>query len=239
MAIIVLQHQDSGHPGRLGRALREQAHRLDIRRLDKGDGVPVDLDNVSAVVSLGGRQNVGDNVAWLGREMEFIKAAHEAGLPVVGVCLGAQLVAAALGGQVGPMDKPEIGFHPVSLNPTGQVDPILAGVAWNAPQFCHHGQQVTELPPGATLLGSSQACRVQAFKCGRSTYAFQFHFEAERAQVEAICRADADMDQRAGVTAEQVLSQHDKHEDAFARAAERLSENIATFLIPSRTRVAV
>lgn len=239
MAIIVLQHQESGHPGRLGRTLRDYAHRLDIRRLDAGDRVPVDLDDVDGVVSMGGRQNVGDNVSWLREEMEFLKAAHEASIPVVGVCLGAQLVAAALGGQVGPMEKPEIGFHPVSINPAGQTDTLLAGVAWTAAQFCHHGQMITELPTGATLLASSDACRVQIFKVGMKTYGYQFHFEADRAQIEALCRANTDLNQRVGVTAEQVLTQADKHFDAFARAADRISENIAAYLMPATTRVAV
>jgi GMP synthase-like glutamine amidotransferase len=239
MAIIVLQHHDSAHAGRLGRTLGDYAHRLDIRRLDAGDRVPVDLDNVDGVVSMGGRQDVGDNVSWLREEMAFIKAAHEASIPVVGVCLGAQLIAAALGGQVGPMEKPVIGFRQVSINPTGQIDTLLAGVSWTAPQFCHHGQTITELPTGATLLASSEHCRVQMFKVGMKTYGYQFHFEADRAQVEAICQANTDLNQRAGVTTEQILTQADKHFDALARAADRISENIATYLMPATTRVAV
>lgn len=239
MAIIVFQHHDAGRPGRLGRVLCEHAHRLDIRRLDQGGRIPPDLDNVDGVISLGGRQNVGDNVAWLGEEMAFLRRAHEAGLPVVGVCLGAQLIAAALGGQVGPLEKPEVGFHTVSLTPLGQVDALLAGVAWSSPQFCHHGEGVTELPPGATLLASSQACRVQVFKVGLRTCAVQFHFEAERDQIEALCRGETDMGQRVGVTPEQVLTQADRHADAFTRAAERLCRNIGAFVTPARTRVAV
>jgi len=239
MAIIVFQHQESGRPGRLGRALLEEAHHLDIRRLDQGASLPPDLDDVEAVVSLGGRQNVGDNVSWLREEMDFIKAAHEAGLPVVGICLGAQLIAAALGGQVGPMEKPEIGFHSVSLLPAGQTDTIFLGVAWDSPQFCHHGQTITELPAGATLLASSEACKAQAFKAGMRTYGFQFHFEAEGEQVADLCRADADLGQRAGVTCEQVVSQAQKHHERFSRAANLLSENIAAYLIPARTRVAL
>ncbi len=103
MAIVVFQHADECRPGRLGLTLRDHGFRLDIRRVDRGDAIPPDFDNIDGVVSLGGPQYVTDSHAWIQRELDFLAKAHERGLPVVGICLGAQLIGKALGGEVGPM----------------------------------------------------------------------------------------------------------------------------------------
>jgi GMP synthase-like glutamine amidotransferase len=105
-------------------------------------GVPTDLDNIHGVISLGGPMNVTDNPAWLAAEVALIKKAHEAQLPVIGICLGHQIIAHALGGQVGPMDKPELGFHDVSLTVPAQTETLMGGIPWTCPQYCSHGQAV-------------------------------------------------------------------------------------------------
>ncbi|NER02933.1 MAG: hypothetical protein F6K17_10010 [Okeania sp. SIO3C4] len=92
MAIIIFQHDDINRPGRLGMTLRDHGFKLDIRRLDQGDKVPADLDDVEAVITLGGRANVDDSFAWLDEERAYLKAAHERSLPVIGICLGCQLI---------------------------------------------------------------------------------------------------------------------------------------------------
>ncbi len=238
MPILVFQHGDGDGPGRVGPILRSHAHTLDIRRPDlaKGRGVPVDYDNVQAVISLGGKVNVADadKLPWLQAEMDYLRGAHECGLPVVGLCLGAQLIAKALGGTVSPMAKPEWGFCRVQQTVAGNTDTILAGIPWGTWQLQMHWQEVSTLPPGATLLATSAACKVQAFKMGLRTYAFQFHPETTKEQAEALARDPeviAEM-QKAGLTPAEFLRQAGEHYEAFARAGDRLFGNIASFMFP-------
>ncbi|MCG3123018.1 MAG: Carbamoyl-phosphate synthase small chain [Phycisphaerales bacterium] len=240
MALVVFQHGDHVSPGRFGVTFRDHGFSLDIRRVDLpasagGQPVPKDYDNVDGVLSLGGEQNIGDPHDWLDQEMAFIKGAHERNLPVIGICLGSQLIAQALGGKVEPMQTPEVGFHTVSINPTGQVDPLLAGIAWNSPQFCSHGYEIKQLPPGATLLASSKACKVQIFRAGLRTIGIQFHPECDRAMIDRFCSGCTLMS-RAGLTASDVAAQAQKHYEMFARLADRLCVNLATLLLPSQSR---
>jgi GMP synthase (glutamine-hydrolysing) len=233
MSIIVFQHGPEVLPGRLGLTLRDHGFQLDIRRLDLlgARGVPQDFDNVQGVVSLGGEQNVGEPHAWMQPEIDYLKAAHDKQLPVIGVCLGHQLVAHALGGKVGPMDKPEWGFTKLSLNPAGQTDTILSGIAWDSMQFQSHGQEVKELPPGAALLGSSKPCKVQAFRAGIRTMGFQYHFECDRAMIESWAKTSQSL-AAAGLSASDIAGQCDRHYNEFSRLADRLCVNIATYVFP-------
>lgn len=235
MPIIVFQHGEESRPGRLGLTLRDQGHRLDIRRLDRNGVVPPDFDGVDGVISLGGPQSVAvgaERPAWMDAEIAFLKRAHELELPVVGICLGHQLIAAALGGEVRTMDRPEVGFHGIQINPAGQTETILAGIPWSARFYCHHNDHVAKLPPGALALASSKAAPVQAFKAGVRTYAFQHHFEADRDMIIGFARTSQDELQRAGIDESAITRQVQEHYDAFARLADRLCLNIATYLFP-------
>jgi GMP synthase-like glutamine amidotransferase len=238
MPIIVFQHGEGVGPGRLGATLRDHGFRLDVRRLDRlgAAGVPPDLDNVDAVVALGGEQNVGEPHEWMEPEARFLKAAHERQLPVLGVCLGHQLLAHALGGKTGPMDKPEWGFGTVSLNTTGQVEPLLSGLAWDAKWFQAHGQEVTALPAGATLLASSAACTVQCFRAGLRTFGFQFHLECDRAMVDEFAASSGESLGKLGLSKSDIAGQADKHYAMFARQADRLCVNMVAYLFPGVKR---
>ena len=241
MAIIVLQHWDIGGPGRLGLTLRDHGFKIDLRRPDR-DGaraIPTSFESVEGVVVLGGPQNVCDadfaRDPWLTREVEFLRDAHTRNLPVLGVCLGAQLIAHALGGKVTRMDQPEIGLLPVKIGVAGQTETLLAGLPWEHPQFHSHGWSITA-PPGASVLASTAAAPVQAFKVGVRTYGFQFHFECDRPMIESYMKHSVREQGYAGPSAEQVVTQCDKGYERFARAADRLCVNIATYLFPMSVR---
>jgi GMP synthase (glutamine-hydrolysing) len=238
MSIIVFQHGETIGPGRLGATLRDHGFHLDVRRLDVlgAKGVPRNLDDVQGIVSLGGNQNVGDKHEWMGAQAAFLREAHGRQLPVIGICLGHQLIAHALGGKVGPMDRYHVGFEQVRINPTGQVETMLAGITWDSMQYEDHGHEVKELPPDSTVLASSGACKVECFRAGLRTYGFQHHFEADRAMIE---RWVADMGPtlaRAGVSAGDIAAQCDRHYASFARLAERLCVNLSAFLFPLMKR---
>lgn len=242
--IVVFQHGKHGGPGRVGMTLRDHGFKLDIRRVDLpqdagGKPVPKDLDNVHGVLALGGAQNVDENHPWLKPEMDFIKLAHEAGLPVVGICLGAQLIATALGGEVGKMDHPEAGFAPVSLSFAAQTDVLFNGIAWKSWQFHSHGYEVKKLPPGAQPLASSERCKVQAFRIGMRTIGFQFHPEYDRSMIEASYTNSQAMFSGANVTVDELSKQADKHYAEYARLADRLSLNLAQLCFPFHELLAV
>ena len=243
MSIIVLQHNDIETPGRLGMTLRDHGYRLDVRRPDRdaARALPPDLDEVQGLVVMGGPQNLTPDefrdAPWLMAEAKFIKRAHDAELPVIGVCLGAQLIAHALGGTVEPMPTPEVGFETVSINPVGQVDPILAGIAWDAPQFHIHAHHVAALPDGATGLASSAACENQAFKVGLRTYAFQFHFECDQPMIDAFFQQGPDLFDRAGLSRAQLDEQVKVSYEMYARVADRLCLNLTTCLFPTAAKI--
>lgn len=231
--ILVLQHGPVQNPCRLGATLRDHGFRLDIRQLHKplaagGDPLPDDLDNLRGIVSLGGPQNVDENHWWMPRELELLRQATERGLPVVGICLGQQLLALALGGKVEKMPVPEVGFQRMSLSVPGQTETLLAGVPWSSPQFFSHGYAVTAPPPGATVLASTALSKCAVFRAGLRSIGFGNHFEADRPLIEEIARTSTLMD-RAGLTSEELGRQVAEHYAMFGRIADRICVNLASF----------
>jgi len=232
MSIVVFQHVATEDAARLGEALDAVGHRLRFVRLDQGQDVPSDLDDVDGVVSMGGPMNVGqlNEHPWIEQEMAYLRKANDAELPIVGVCLGAQLIATALGGEVAAMGAPEVGWGGVRLAFPGTVDPIFAGVGWNSTQFHLHGQEVTTPPAGAALLASSHACKCQAFRIGQRVYGFQFHFEWTEADIEKVL--DDPLLGQAGVDAEQVRQAMSQFYPSYRRLGDRLCERMANLLFP-------
>jgi len=236
MSILVFEHHAVETSARLGQVLRDDGHKLDVRRVYAGDALPNDLDGVDGLVAMGGPQNVDQQAAhpYLAREMELIRQAHESGVPVLGVCLGAQLIAAALGGEVRAMPASEIGWRPVTLGYAATFDPILAGIPQKHVTFHAHAQEVTKLPEGAALLASSQLCKVQAFKVGLTTYAFQHHFEWTKHDIELVCGEQLTPE---GVNTQPILEQGPAHYPMYRHLGDRLASNISLLLFPLEKRL--
>lgn len=240
MPITIFQHWSTGRPGRVGLTFRDHGFKLDIRTphienaADLNKGVPVDLDDVEGLIILGGPQNVTDidSHPWMQAEAEFIRQMHAAQRPIIGICLGAQLIAHALGGAVAPREKPAIGFHPLGLTPAGQTEPMLAGVQWTSPQLFSCGQEIKQLPPGGTLLSGTKAIPVQAFKAGLRTYGFVFHFECDRPMAEQLVEQSVEFTAPAETTVGDVLATFDRHYETYARLSDRLCVNLVTLLFP-------
>lgn len=238
--IVILQHNDHAHAGRLGRTLRDHGFRLDIRRPDlDAKAVPGDLDDLHGLVVLGGAQNVDEGHDFLPREQALIRSAHEANLPVVGICLGSQQIAAALGGSVARMPRPEVGLSPVQLTVPGQTETVLAGIPWACPQLHSHAYEVTKAPPGATVLGSTAACKVQAYRVGLRTFGFQYHFECDIPMTRDMFDRSMPLADEAGLTRAQLDAQLEQHAEMFDRAADRLCVNLTTFAFTFAERFAV
>lgn len=147
---------------------------------------PADYD---ALIFMGGPMSVNDNLPYLRQEEEYIRQAISRGMPVLGVCLGSQLIARALGAQVRRNPAKEIGWFDLTLTPTGRADPLLAGFGDRERVFHWHGETF-DMPPGAELLASSERCRNQAFRVGSTVYGMQFHLEVTPAMIAAWCLED-------------------------------------------------
>ncbi|MEM6260372.1 MAG: type 1 glutamine amidotransferase [Planctomycetota bacterium] len=241
MAILIFEHDDLDSSQRLGETLSDHGHKLDVRLLHKGDGLPPDLDNVDGVVSMGGPQDTDeiDQHAWMAGEIAMIKEAHERGIPVLGVCLGCQLIAVALGGEVTRMETPELGMASTTLSFFGSTDPILTGLPWNATAMHAHGCEVTKAPPGGTPapLVSSKGCKVQAFKVGLTTYGFQYHFEWDKERCMDIIEHNGKWIETIGTTGEELRQGVEQHYDMYRHLGDRLCKTIADRLFPLDKRL--
>ena len=185
MRVLVFQHIAIEHPGIFRDFLAADGVAWDAVELDAGDPIPA-LAGYDALLVLGGPMDVWEEGAhpWLAAEKQAIReAVADRAMPFLGVCLGHQLLGAALGGRVGPMERAEVGILGVDLTPAGRRDPFFAGfpAAFEALQW--HGAEVSEAPPGAAVLASSPACGIQAMRVGRAAYGLQYHVEITGATV--------------------------------------------------------
>jgi GMP synthase-like glutamine amidotransferase len=165
--------------------------------------------------------SVNDSDSWIAAEMEFISRAMEAGIPVLGVCLGSQLMARALGARVYPGRGPELGMVPIAVTPAGRQDPVFRCMPDPFEVFEWHGE-VFDLPPGAVALASSDLCPIQAFRFGEAAYGLLFHAEIEPSGIEALCRECGTDLQRAGVEAEHLIRRAVPHVPRLHAWAEKL-----------------
>ncbi|MBA3262217.1 MAG: type 1 glutamine amidotransferase [Thermoleophilaceae bacterium] len=174
--LLVLQHIACEPPAAFEDELRDRGHELVRVELDEGDRLP-DWRDFDATVVMGGPMGAYDEDAhpWLAEEKRAIRAAAHAGHPIWGVCLGAQLLAGALGAAVYPGSEAEVGLLAVELTAAAAEDPVFGAAPASFPTLQWHGDTF-DLPPGATLLASSSAYRNQAFVFERA-YGLQFHLE--------------------------------------------------------------
>jgi GMP synthase-like glutamine amidotransferase len=175
MKILVFQHVAVEHPGSFRDIMREAGHSMHAVELDENEPIP-DLAGYDILLVMGGPMDVWeeDIYPWLKAEKAAIREWVAAGRPYLGMCLGEQLLAVAMGGKVTLMTAPpEVGMSEVSITP----DLIFQGIGPLCTCFQWHGAEVVELPPGARLLATSPGCAVQAFAIGTHAYGLQFHME--------------------------------------------------------------
>jgi len=179
MNVIVLQHVAVEHPGVLRDFFREDGLRVHTVELDEGEPIP-DLEPFDLMVVMGGPQDVWqeDQYPWLRGEKAAIREfVEDMQRPYLGICLGHQLLADALGGRVAPAKSSEVGVMAISKTSAGNRDQVFESLPNPLKVLQWHGAEVTELPSGATILASSDACGIQAFRLNRHAYGMQFHVE--------------------------------------------------------------
>jgi GMP synthase-like glutamine amidotransferase len=177
--LLVVQHSPTESLARLGGWLSGAGMLLDVRTPYDGSALP-GLGGFAGVVVMGGSMGAYDDAdaPWLPATRDLLRDAVAAGVPVLGVCLGGQLLAGALGGQVRPGDEgPEIGPALVAKRDVAVGDPLFGPIPFTPDVLQWHWDEIVTLPAGAVLLASSPRYPNQAFRYGETAWGLQFHIE--------------------------------------------------------------
>jgi len=188
---LFIRHSPRRFAYNVEEGLLARGDRVDTLRFDAGPR-PGDPRAWDAAVVFGGHMYAGEDGKhpWLGDELRWMESALAAGLPLLGVCLGGQLLARLLGAPVGPAPVPEFGYHGIRLTAEGAASPLFAGFSASFRAFLWH-DEAFGLPPGAVRLATGDHCPEQAFSWGDRAFALQFHLEFSAGQLRDMVVADA------------------------------------------------
>jgi GMP synthase (glutamine-hydrolysing) len=177
--VLILRHEPFEHLGHFADLLEDYVYH------DLGEPLPE--ESHSGLIIMGGPMSANDNLPGLRDELALIEKALHDDVPMLGICLGSQLIARALGARVFRNAELEIGWEPVWLTGTAKDDPVLGGIPSPETFFHWHGETF-DLPQGAEWLAYSKKCRHQAYRYGRRVYGIQFHPEITAEMIEDWCR---------------------------------------------------
>lgn len=220
MNILAVVHGADAPPGTFGDVVAERGHRLDTWRIGTEPAPPRPAEEYGAVILFGGAMHADEEAAhpWLGDEHAFIEGLLARGTPVLGVCLGAQLVAKAAGATVAPATEPEIGWAEVELSPAASLDEVLGVLPGRFVAFQWHFYAF-DVPEGGLELARSPVCP-QAFRLGKAVWGVQFHPEVTR---EIVARwVEESPDEVPGPA--ELLAETDRRIDAWERLGRSLCD---------------
>jgi GMP synthase-like glutamine amidotransferase len=231
--VVVFRHIECEGPGYLGDFLDARRVPYRVIRIDAGEAVPARIDGAGGLVFMGGPMSVNDPLPWIAQELALIRQACAAGMPVLGHCLGGQLIAKALGAEVGANAVKEIGWHEIACTDAAQRTGLRGRLPARFGGFHWHGETFA-LPPGAALLMQSAHCPHQAFLKDRAL-ALQFHVEVTGAMVRDWCAEyRAELAQCAGRPAVQSAEEMTERLDDRIAELHRVADTVYDFWLGLR-----
>ncbi len=189
MRVLAFRHTPSDDLGLIAGALDAHGILREHADLYTSPTAELHVNQADALIVMGGPMSANDDLPYLHREIHFIRDAIDRGRPVLGVCLGAQLIAKTLGARVYKNAVKEIGWAPVTFTDAAGSDTLFQGLRGSENTFHWHGETF-DLPAGGELLASSAICRNQAFRFGDRVYGLQFHLEVTPSMILEWCRED-------------------------------------------------
>jgi GMP synthase (glutamine-hydrolysing) len=227
--LLVVENEPDAGPAMLQTWLASSAVGVDICRPYVGDEIPEQVGHAGLLV-LGGEMGAQDDhkAPWLATLRTLLEVTTARGLPVLGVCLGAQLLAAACGGSVEQSASGgELGLGRVDINDEGRRDRLLVGIASPAQAVQWHEDEIIRLPDRAVLLASSPRCKVQAYRIGPCAWGVQFHPEASGATVRGWADAENDAPPERRRQLELAVAEVRSGESRVFAAWQRFAEHFA------------
>jgi GMP synthase (glutamine-hydrolysing) len=245
--LLVFQHVAHEILGTLDPLLRDAGFRIKYVNFERHPDVEPSLEGYDGLIVLGGPMNVDevDKYPNLITELKLIRGAVTKELPILGICLGSQLLAKALGAKVKKNPEKEIGWYEVSPTKEGEVDGLMTNFMKEEKIFQWHGDTF-DLPHGAKLLASSPLCKNQAFRYGDNIYGFQFHLEVDKPMIERWLNVPEnkkeiedlngkiDPDHIKGETPEYISRLNDLSNSVFGNFIELFGYNKKRQTLPSR-----
>jgi len=221
--VWVLQHHPAENLGVIADALESAALAWQYVRVFGGHPIPADMKGAGGLIVMGGPEAVYqlDRYPYLSAEIALVESALKAGRPVLGVCLGSQLLAAALGAKVKRAARREIGWHPVRLRPEARDDRLLHGLP---AEFvaCHWHSDIFDLPTGAVPLASSELTEVQGYRYGENAWGFLFHAEMTQQIVAALVGEFGKGLKRVGIDGDEILASAPRYLPRLGKIGETI-----------------
>jgi GMP synthase (glutamine-hydrolysing) len=232
VAVLVVQHEPACPPAHLGHWLADAGCRLDVRRPYAGDELP-GLDGYAGLLVLGGSMGANDDAdhAWLAPVKQLVRDAAFDDVPTLGVCLGHQLVATALGGMVrrNPLGQ-QVGLADVGWLAEAREDELFAGLATPRRAVFWNHDLVVELPADAVVLAETERGEPQAVRFATTVWGVQFHPEADEKVVAAWAEGDRDEHEAAGIDPAKVLAGIAEARPELDRAWQPLADRFAAIV---------
>lgn len=219
--VRIFRHVACEGPGYLGSFLEQHHIPYDVICIDEGVDIPQNIDDISGLVFMGGSMNVTDPLQWISEEQQLIRKAIDKNIPVLGICLGAQLMSAALGGKITHDDNMEIGWHDVEADFNQSDDDWLHDLPEKFTPFHWHADTFS-IPENATVLMHSQCRKNQAFVI-KNSLAVQFHLEMTVKMVKQwVNLFGSDLEQPHGCTQgrDEILDNLEKRIEALHQCAD-------------------